>query len=127
MISREARRNFWRRLDAIDTLRSCCGLAVNNGGQGGVPVPLEACEFDIDWSVASSGCDFCCGGNLQAIRSRGRGANDEWPVKVFNSSVENRVEKDYCESKTAEKKGVMHFAQVVCSSYCSRKILAWAF
>jgi len=36
-------------------------------------------------------------------------------VKVFNSSVENRVEKDYCESKTAEKRGLMHFAQVVCS------------
>jgi hypothetical protein len=38
-------------------------------------------------------------------------------VKVFNSSVENRVEKDYCESKTAEKRGEMHFAQVVCSFY----------
>ena len=52
---------------------------------------------------------------MQAICSRRRGTNDEWPVKVFNSSVENRVEKDYCESKTAEKRGLMHFAQVVCS------------
>jgi hypothetical protein len=48
-------------------------------------------------------------------------------VKVFNSSVENRVEKDYCDSKSAEKMGLMHFAQVVCSFYCSQKILARAF
>ena len=75
-------------------------------------------------SVASSGCDFFCGSNLRAIRSRRRGANDEWPVKVFNSSVENRVEKLCCESKTEENVGLMHFAQVVCSFHCSQKILA---
>ena len=67
---------------------------------------------------------FLCGGNLRAIRSRRRGANDEWPVKVFNSSVENRVEKLCCESKTEENVGLMHFAQVVCSFQCSQKILA---
>jgi hypothetical protein len=75
-------------------------------------------------SVASSGCDFFCGSNLRAIRSRRRDANDEWPVKVFNSSVENRVEKLCCESKTEENVGLMHFAQVVCSFHCSQKILA---
>ena len=75
-------------------------------------------------SVASSGCDFFCGSNLRAIRSRRRGANDEWPVKVFNRTVENRVEKLCCESKTEENVGLMHFAQVVCSFHCSQKILA---
>jgi len=73
---------------------------------------------------ASGSFDFFCGGNLPAIRSRRRGANDEWPVKVFNSSVENRVEKLCCESKTEENVGLMHFAQVVCSFHCSQKILA---
>ena len=75
-------------------------------------------------SLASSGCDFFCGSNLRAIRSRRRGANDEWPVKVFNRTVENRVEKLCCESKTEENVGLMHFAQVVCSFHCSQKILA---
>ena len=64
-----------------------------------------------------------CGGNLRAICSRARSSNDEWAVKVFNSSVENRVEKHCCESKTAENVGLMQFAQVVCSFYCSQKIL----
>jgi len=45
-------------------------------------------------------------------------------VKVFNSSVENRVEKDCDEPKTEENVGLMHFAQDVCSFYCSEKILA---
>ncbi len=31
MISREAGEKLWRTLDAIDTWRSCCGIAVNNG------------------------------------------------------------------------------------------------
>jgi hypothetical protein len=56
-----------------------------------------ASEFDIAWSVALWGCDFFAGGNLRAICSRRRGTNDEWPVKVFNSSVENRVEKLCCK------------------------------
>ena len=45
-------------------------------------------------------------------------------MKVFNSSVENRVEKDRGEPKTEENVGLMHFAQDVCSFYCSEKILA---
>ncbi len=81
----------------------------------------DVAEFGSEWS------DFFCEGNLRAILSRRRGTNDEWAVKVFNSSVENRVEKDYCESKTAEKMGVMHFAQVVCSFHCRQKIVTQAF
>jgi len=45
-------------------------------------------------------------------------------VRVFNSSVENRVEKDCGEPKTEENVGLMHFAQVVCSFSYSEKILA---
>ena len=85
-------------------------------------MPLEASwQGYVLWSLGASGCEsqrslrVFCGGNLRAICSRRRGTNDEWAVKVFNSSVENRVEKDCCESKTAEKRGLMHFAQVVCS------------
>jgi hypothetical protein len=70
------------------------------------------------------GLELFCLSNWRAIRSRRRGANDEWPMKVFNSSVENCVEKLCCESKTAEKVGLMHFAQVMCSIYCSQKMLA---
>jgi hypothetical protein len=38
-------------------------------------------------------------GQFASQTSRGRGADDEWPVKVFNSSVENRVEKSRREIK----------------------------
>jgi hypothetical protein len=73
--------------------------------------------------LALLGCDFF----VEAICEpyvRVERRECEWPVKVFNSSVENRVEKLCCESKTAENVGLMQFAQVVCSFYCSQKILA---
>ena len=87
-------------------------------------MPLEASWQGERLRSLSEWRDFFCRGNLRAICSRGKDTNDEWAVKVFNSSVENRVEKLCCESKTAENVGLMHFAQVVCSFYCSQKILA---
>lgn len=75
------------------------------------------------WSLSLILLGFFLWRQFASHRSRRRGANDEWPVKVFNSSVENRVEKHCCESKTAENVGLMQFAQVVCSFYCSQKIL----
>jgi hypothetical protein len=50
--------------------------------------------------------------------------DDEWAMKDFNSSVENRVEKHYSEMKTEENARLMHFAQVECIFFWSSESLA---
>jgi hypothetical protein len=44
-------------------------------------------------------------GNLRAIPSRSRREEDERRVKVFNSSVENRVEKESRAFESHRKRG----------------------
>jgi hypothetical protein len=50
--------------------------------------------------------EFCLEGNFDAIHSRERKIRDERFVKVFNSSVENRVEKAAEPMKTIAKRSV---------------------
>jgi hypothetical protein len=78
------------------------GAKVKRGGGTEVNARAESAvesEFDVAWSVGPSGCDFFLRRQFASQTSRGRGADDEWPVKVFNSSVENRVEKSRREIK----------------------------
>jgi hypothetical protein len=49
---------------------------------------------------------------------------DEFSVKVFNSSVENRVEKRRRELKASEMWAEMRFAQVVCN-FAGRQVIFW--
>ena len=72
-ITRSLVKTFWRRLDAIDaidTLRRCCGLAVNNGAQAGVPVPLEASwQGEMLRSLGASGAKAKRAGGTPAYGS----------------------------------------------------------